>query len=242
MKTLILSDIHSNIFALEAIWAQEKDCDLVYCAGDLVDYGPHPREVIQWIQAHDVSCVKGNHDQWVIVNYRQGKTLATLPADECAWVHHNAGLLTEEDVLYLEQLPESIRFGLDGVEYGMTHLYQEYDEIVSRHAFAEFRDKLCAGEGDTAVTRIIFGHTHRQAVRYLADDWLWLNPGSVSYRRRDDPDQTAHYATIIDGRLSLRQVEYDLAPLRRLVRGVTLMESEMRLAERFFGSRSSTAA
>lgn len=49
MKALILSDIHSNIYALEAIWNKERDSDLILCAGDLVDYGPFPQEVLAWV-------------------------------------------------------------------------------------------------------------------------------------------------------------------------------------------------
>ena len=46
MKLLILSDLHANLPALEAVWAREKDCDAVLCAGDLVDWGFFPREVV----------------------------------------------------------------------------------------------------------------------------------------------------------------------------------------------------
>ncbi len=40
----------------------------------------------------------------------------------------------------------------------------------------------------------------------------WLNPGSASYRRPDDPDKTAHYATITDGEIRLKQIPYDRKP------------------------------
>jgi len=93
MKILILSDIHSNIVALEAIWAKEKDSDLVYCAGDLVDYGPYPQEVIAWLQAHEVPCVQGNHDAWVCLNYRRGRFLDKVPALERGWVNYTATVL-----------------------------------------------------------------------------------------------------------------------------------------------------
>ena len=43
MKALIISDIHSNIYGLEAVYKKEKDSDIIYCAGDLVDYGPFPK-------------------------------------------------------------------------------------------------------------------------------------------------------------------------------------------------------
>jgi putative phosphoesterase len=237
MKALIISDIHSNIYALEAIWAQEQDSDVVYCAGDLVDYGPYPQEVLDWVRAHPITCVQGNHDQFVALRYRSGHTSEHVPVAERAWVHHNAGLLDEEEIVFLEQLPQAITFELDGMTYGITHMYRDYEEIVSLHAWEQFRAQTFNPVNGADVTRLIFGHTHRQAIRYLSDTLLWLNPGSVSYRRRDDPDQTAHYATITDGVLSLRRLPYDVAPLRRYVRGVSLKESEIRVAERFFGPR-----
>jgi len=151
MKALIISDIHSNIYALEAIWAQERDNDIIYCAGDLVDYGPFPKEVLDWVRAQT----------------------------------------------------------------------------------------FCSPKNDP-ITRLILGHTHRQVIRHLSDTLLWLNPGSALYRRRDDPDQTAHYATITDGVISLRRVPYNLEPLRRYVGQVCLKESEVSVAEHIFGPRETS--
>ena len=71
MKALILSDIHSNIYALEAIRAQEQDSDIVCCTGDLVDYGPYPKEVLDWARAHEVICTAGNQARWVIKTCRE---------------------------------------------------------------------------------------------------------------------------------------------------------------------------
>jgi len=237
MKTLIISDVHSNIYALEAIWAQERDSDRIYCAGDLVDYGPYPREVLDWVRAHDVICVQGNHDQLVAGAYRSSRTPDRIPAAERAWVHHNAGLLDEADVRFLEQLPLAVTFDSAGVTYGMTHLYRDYEEIRSLHAFEQFREATFLPAATPSIDRLIFGHTHRQSIRYLSDALLWMNPGSVSYRRADDPDQTAHYLTITDGAISLRRLAYDVGPLYHYVRGVQLQEPELRAGLRFFGPR-----
>ncbi len=237
MKILIISDLHSNICALEAIWKQEHDSDAVYCAGDLVDYGPYPKEVLNWVQSHDVHCVQGNHDRWLVNCYRDGNTLECMPLDERTWAYHNVSLLDERDIKYLEQLPATITFESDGVKYGITHLYQEYEEIVSIHAYKEFLEKDAQTGDGTCISKFIFGHTHRQAVRYLSDKLLWLNPGSVSYRRNDDPDQTAHYATITDGTIALKRLAYDIKPLRRYVNQVSLKEAEMNVAKQFFGPR-----
>lgn len=231
MKVLVLSDIHSNIYALEAIWAQEKACDAVYCAGDLVDYGPYPREVIAWIQANHVPTVQGNHDAWVPINYRRGARLENIPPQERAWVHHNASLLTEGDIAFLEQLPLTLTFTLDGIDYAMTHLYREYEEIVSLHAFEQFRQERFGGAD---FARLILGHTHRQAIRIMSNLHLWLNPGSVSYRRRDDPDQTAHYATITDGRIDLHRLTYNKRPLFQVARTAGVNDQETATAVRFW--------
>lgn len=231
---MIISDVHSNIYALQAIWNQEKDSDVIYCTGDLVDYGPFPKEVLDWIRVHDVICTQGNHDRWVAACCRSGNTLPNVPAAERTWAHHNADLLDVDDILHLEQLPMAVTFELDGVSYGMTHFYQKYEEIVSLHTYTHFCARTFPLIPSPPLTRLIIGHTHRQAVRYLSDQTLWLNPGSASYRRRDDPDQAAHYVTITGGVISLKRLIYNLEPLRRAVEQVSLKESEMQAARRFF--------
>jgi putative phosphoesterase len=234
MKALILSDLHSNIYALEAIWKAEHDSDLILCAGDLVDYGPYPRQVIDWIHEHNVQCVQGNHDAWVALSYRQGSTMETNPEHERTWCHYNASLLEETDIQYLESLPLSLTFELDGIMYGMQHIYNDYKEIVNLYAYQQFREKAFDPLLSERITRLILGHTHRQGIRLLSDDWLWLNPGSTSYRRHDDPDQTSHYATIVDAKISLKRLPYDFSPLTHFIQDIHLKESELDAARFFF--------
>src|SRR3990167_2096755 len=65
MRTLILSDIHSNLTALEAVLEQAQGkYDQVICLGDIVGYGPDPNEVIRRVQGlQPVAVVRGNHDK-----------------------------------------------------------------------------------------------------------------------------------------------------------------------------------
>jgi putative phosphoesterase len=237
MKALILSDLHSNLYALEAIWKKENDSDLILVAGDLVDYGIYPHETISWLREHQAQCVQGNHDAWVALHYRQGKFLDRFPVEDREWVHYSASHIDENDAAYLESLPLSLTFELDGIVYGMQHIYRDYKEIVSLHAYHQFRTGAFDPSLSSRITRLILGHTHRQSVRYLSDEYLWLNPGSMSYRRQDDPDQSAHYITITDGIISLRRLEYDVAPLYHALQKIQLKEAEMQVAEFFFGPR-----
>lgn len=237
MKTLIFSDVHSNIHALEAVWRKERDSDQVFCVGDLVDYGPYPNEVLAWMREHGIPCVQGNHDAWVVLNYERGHTMETVPVEERGWVHYTASRLCDEEIAYLKVLPKTLTVELDGKVYGLSHLYRDYEEIVSLHAFHAFSHQNFPG---VELEALVFGHTHRQAVRYLSDGLKWLNPGSVSYRRADDPDRTAHYATITDGVISLRRLVYDFKPVYLAMHKVLLKAPEREAAERFFGPSSPT--
>ncbi|MEM7119070.1 MAG: metallophosphoesterase family protein [Chloroflexota bacterium] len=232
MKVLIISDIHSNIYALEAIWAKENDCDLVLCAGDLVDWGPYPNEVIAWIQAHKVPTVQGNHDAWAALYYRRGKSLPNPTSEERGWIHYTATQLSEEEVLFLEGLPQTLTFSIDDIDYGMTHLIQGQAELVSRYGFEQFRQEQF---GDATFSRLIIGHTHFQGVRQLSNEWLWLNPGSVSYRRRGDPDKMAHYIVLENGRISLNRLAYDRRKLYAAAKTIPLGPSEHAAVESIFG-------
>jgi len=62
MKLLILSDIHGNLPALEAVLGAEPDFDAVAFCGDVVDYGPRPVECLRWVAEHARFRVRGNHD------------------------------------------------------------------------------------------------------------------------------------------------------------------------------------
>lgn len=291
MKAVVISDIHSNVYALEAIRQAEPEYDAIYCAGDLVDYGPFPQQVIEWTQQHNVVCVRGNHDDIVIDVFRNEPQLAMMTGDERKWAHHNAQLLGEAEIRYLESLPLFVAFELDGYAYTMKHLYRDYLTIDSLPKFDEQWAACRPGDVNAAVgsatasaagsttaeaggsatdgapdssaaeaagssvadavdnntknradantsrgeRRLVFGHTHRRCVHMLGDGALWLNPGSVSYRRPDDLSKEAHYATITDGRIELKRVAYDRAPLLEATHRTLLRADELRVAYVFFG-------
>jgi predicted phosphodiesterase len=67
MKILIISDIHANLNALNAVIDDAGDIDSVWCLGDIVGYGPDPNECIKRIaEIPNLTCIMGNHDAAVI--------------------------------------------------------------------------------------------------------------------------------------------------------------------------------
>lgn len=125
-------------------------------------------------------------------------------------------------------------FDLDGIRYGMTHLYRNYELILSRHAYRSFCQTRFPNH---EIDRLILGHTHRQGIMTLGEREVWLNPGSASYRRMDDPDQEAHYIVIEDGIISLRSVPYDCSVVYHEVMQQRLAVDELRVMQWCFGPR-----
>ena len=194
MKVLVVSDVHANIAALNTILEKEADYDILCCAGDYTDYGIYPAEVIERFRnLKNTHLVYGNHDLHVINTY-ESKEWKNVEDGKYKWVHYNCEQLNDQGIRWLKQLPETAYFEADGWKYGIAHQYDSgYGTIESRYAV----DKYWAehyGTDNTGNRRLIFGHTHRQCIHILGDGMEWLNPGSASYRRPDDPDKTAHYA------------------------------------------------
>src|SRR6266540_975243 len=90
MKTLVLSDIHGNLAALEAVAAEPHD--FLVCLGDLVGYGPQPGPCVRWVRAHAALVVQGNHDRALGDGSPAGCRAefqwladALAPLDQAAW-------------------------------------------------------------------------------------------------------------------------------------------------------------
>ncbi|MFQ5658531.1 MAG: metallophosphoesterase family protein, partial [Candidatus Methylomirabilales bacterium] len=127
MRTLILSDIHSNSAALEAVLNQVKGqgpYDQVVCLGDVVGYGPDPNEVIDRLQGLDpVAVVRGNHDKACcgISNAEDFNVHARVAA---AWTREQ---LRPENLIYLRQLDAGpLRVGEFQIVHGSVRDEDEY--------------------------------------------------------------------------------------------------------------------
>ncbi len=223
--TLVISDVHSNIIALEAVWKREAAADLIVCAGDLVDYGIYPCECIDWMIDKGVRAVSGNHDLAVLQAYDHPQ-----PDRPLSWRDDNARKLALRHVDYLRALPKQLCLDIDGTIFGVTHDYRGYDIIRSVEAFRQFGHERFG----QPLRQMIFGHTHRRELHYLSDQDAWLNPGSVSYRRDDELVRGAHYAVIQDGHVSLRTVAYPTEHLHKEVLAAAVCPEEKRPTYRWW--------
>lgn len=235
-RWLVLSDIHANLTALEAVLQAAGTCERVVCLGDLVGYGPDPNEVVDRLRALGAVCIRGNHD-------RVASGLATAedfsPAARVA-IEWTRRILREDTLAYLRGLPAGPQ-QLDGVVLVHGAVTDEDLYVYSPWQAAE---QIQRSPG--LIT--LFGHTHLQggfqwragriglislpttagqpvaevvfddAARYL------LNPGSVGQPRDGDP--RAAFAVLEDGRgVEFWRVAYDIRAVQARMAAAGLPES-----------------
>lgn len=222
MRHLILTDIHGNIDALEAVLRDASDrYDDVVCCGDLVGYGASPIEVIEWVRQEATFIVRGNHDRAV---WEEGlketfNEAAQAAIEWCLKAIHPA------DIEWLRQLPSGPLWPYD---FGLAH-----GSPLDEDEYLAFVEDVIGLERHFQRNLLFIGHTHlqggwiwereevhpapapgpRESQRVLAvnDEFYYLiNPGSVGQPRDHDP--RAAYAVWDSQRrlLTLRRVAYDV--------------------------------
>jgi putative phosphoesterase len=200
MKALILSDIHGNLPALTAVIDREKDYDLCLFLGDVVDYGPFPKECVHFLMDHMDYGVIGNHDNALANNEdcQCRGDFRKYSVETRAW---HATLIDEKEKHFLRSLPTLQRIHLDEKSVLLAHATPQGD--LFRY--------LTDAEVESAVEQVaeeivLLGHTHIQVQRRI-DDILIVNPGSVGLAR--DGGQ-ACYAVLENGNVTLHRILYDV--------------------------------
>lgn len=237
MRYLILSDIHANLTALDAVLAVAKGrWQKAVCLGDLVGYGPDPNEVIDRVRALPAVTIRGNHD----------KAIAGLAdADEFNPIARNAVLWTRsqlrpENQEYLENLPKG-PMTVDGfsIVHGAVH---DEDEYVLSPVLA------LDGLRDAPTPVTFFGHTHLQGgfslrgedvalmhfkpsggnefftLRVEQGTTYLLNPGSIGQPRDGDPRAGFAIADLDNQSVEFWRIPYDIENVQGRMRDAGLPE------------------
>ncbi|HEY2712006.1 MAG TPA: metallophosphoesterase family protein [Chthoniobacterales bacterium] len=240
MRFAVLSDIHSNLEALDAVLADARAqaCTQFVCLGDVVGYNANPSECVQRIRELDCPVVKGNHDEQASIA-ASTEDFNALAEAAISWTR---GHLSVDDRAWLADL----RFTKQVHDFTIVHatldspgnwgyVFNDVDAIAS---FTYQQTALC-----------FFGHTHWPTA--FADDGrvhrlmpgeialapgfkYFLNPGSIGQPR--DGDWRAAYSIydVEHNVVEQRRVRYDLATTQRKVREAGLPG---RLADRLAAGR-----
>ena len=216
MRVGLISDIHGNLLALEAVLAElEREApDRLICLGDVVA-GPRANETLARVRALECPVIMGNWDAWSV----DGMPEASNPVEQLLYDigAYWADRLGEDDRDFIRTFEPRMQLDLDGTTllcfHGSPTSYDHW--IVATTSDNDVEEML--GGYDAPV--LVGGHTHLQMVRRYSDS-LFVNPGSVGLPFElwslagVQIAQRAEYAilTAEDGRLAvdLRRTTYDV--------------------------------
>jgi predicted phosphodiesterase len=220
MRYAILADIHSNLKAFEAVLEdieRRGGAVEIWCLGDVVGYGPDPRECLHLLQQYPHCCIAGNHD-WAAIGKIDTSDFNPEAAAACHWT---ASQLSREDINYLENLPLILYRDDFTLAHGSPRepIWEYLLSVQSAKAnFSYFKTKYC-----------LIGHSHvpllfeeRADACQLSDlpaalaldqreNRLIINPGGVGQPR--DNDNRASYVILDaeEGVLCHYRVAYDIS-------------------------------
>jgi len=255
MRIGVISDIHGNCVALDAVLAdlRARALDQVVCLGDAIQGGPQPEETVARLRELACPVVMGNADAWLLTGQDTSPSETTTERQRAVrgW---SLARLTDADRAFIAAFAPTVTLDLGVRRLRCFHgSPTSFDDIILPETAHDEALRLLGLDGD-AETRnadiLAGGHTHTQQVRRLGQGFFF-NPGSVglsySHHQPDGvfrADPWADYAilTVEDGEgeregegravaLEFRRVPFDLDALLHAYRGGDRPDTEAALAQ-----------
>jgi len=197
MKIGLLSDIHANLPALEAVLADMPPVDEIVCVGDIIGYNPWPAACVDRIREISTITVQGNHDR--NVETPEQYALNKMAHAGLKYAQKN---LSNNQRRWLQDLPRTETI-VDG-KHLLVHSHPEReDEYVYPQNYLNLRSYL----GD--YSGIILGHTHIQHTAEV-DGGIIANPGSVGQPRDGNPHAAYAILDTTTNKISPQRVYYNI--------------------------------
>jgi len=214
MRLAVLSDIHSNLPAFQAVLKKMSRIyfDAVWCAGDFVGYNPFPNEVIAEMKKENFFCVKGNHD-WA-VETSDTSWFNPEAAEAIRWTMKRITIGNKE---WLASLPSRLEKKIGGKVVSMVH-GSPADELFEYVFPEDAKEK--APEWLEKADALILGHTHvpiNLPIKVRGKRKILLNPGAVGQPR--DGDSRASFALLDLKKMNAEiiRVRYDTALVKKKI-------------------------
>lgn len=237
MRVALISDIHANLHALDAVLADvdaRADADAIYHLGDLVGYSAFPNEVIRRLRERGIAGIAGNYDSTVATDYKHCGCKSESPRqEELAHLSYEftRRAVTADHKRWLGALPFSLDVRLSGGHLAGPRLVLVHGTpTLNTLYWTEDRsDDFCLKMAGVAGLRsgdaIAFGHTHKPWYR-VVEGIHFINTGSVG--RPKDGDPRAGYVRLTLGSGEVRvehvRVPYDVDAATHAVRAAGLPE------------------
>jgi diadenosine tetraphosphatase ApaH/serine/threonine PP2A family protein phosphatase len=237
MRCLVISDIHANLAAFEAVLNDAKtralNYDIVWCLGDVVGYGPDPNECVELLRTLPHVCLAGNHD-WAVLGKLDIETFNDNAVTAIQWTR---AALRPESARYLQARPERMEQG----DYLLVHASPrrpiwEYilDNTSAEENFSVFNQQYClVGHTHVPVSFVLDSRNQQVRMSHLEhnlpislrrNNRYILNVGSVGQPRDGDPRGAYALLDTSAATWTLYRVEYNIAQTQQRMRAADLPE------------------
>src|SRR5688572_7867450 len=209
MRIAVLSDIHANLTALEAVIADLRlmNPDCVVHGGDLVGSGARPAAVIDRVRELQWPGVQGNTDEMLWDARRVADYFESAPLRQPYREVVRRTIVATVDAIGPERLDWLRTLPAQWSAHDLTVIHASPGDAWHAPSAAASDEELTRIYGPLRTRRVVYGHIHQPYVRAMPSFTL-ANSGSVSLSYDGDP--RASYALIDDGRVVIRRVEYDV--------------------------------
>lgn len=244
MRYALISDIHGNLEALDAVLADidaRGDTDAIYHLGDLVGYSSKPNEVVARLRERSIAGIAGNYDSTVATSYKHCGCKSESPRQEelaHSSYEYTRRVVTPESKRILAALPFSLDLRplgghASGPRLVLVHGTPTLNTVYwTEDRSDDFCRRMAGSVGLASGDAIAFGHTHNPWHR-VVDGIHFVNAGSVG--RPKDGDWRAGYARLTLGEgepvVEFVRAEYDIAATVTGVRAAGLPEDFVRFLE-----------
>jgi diadenosine tetraphosphatase ApaH/serine/threonine PP2A family protein phosphatase len=231
MRVLIVSDIHANQVALEAVLQDAPAHEAVWCLGDVIGYGPNPNECVEIVRdLPNLICLTGNHDAAAM----GGVDLSSFNPEARQSLEWTQSVLDQDTVAFLKERPEVVEASKHVTLAHGSPRFPVYEYLLDTRSATEnfdyFKTDYC-----------FVGHTHLPVLFYLEPgDYMSrlavppintvtelapraiLNPGSVGQPRDRDPRSSYAIYDTESHFWDYRRVEYDIKETQRRMQEIGL--------------------
>ena len=227
MRYAVISDIHSNLEALNAILSKisELNADDILCLGDVVGYGANPNECIDIVRRTGIRCIMGNHDSRAS-GLEEPDNFTPLAKEAALWTRDQ---LTGDNKRFLRELPRELTIEGFIIFHGSIrdtdrYIIDERDASDNFQLLENLPDDIRLG---------FYGHTHvrvalslQRGKVFLEPDEelrlaLWkrylINPGSVGQPRDRDPSASFLIYDEFNEKVNFYRVDYDIAATQKKI-------------------------
>lgn len=202
MKYAVISDIHSNHIALEAVLEEiaDKQIERVICLGDLVGYHTYPNEVIDLLIKFKVNCIMGNHD----LKYLNDEVPKSIIGK------YMKNVISAENREYISRLPLSHSFDLG--DYKILCVHGSPNDISEYMYEGEINTEEIMKVLESDV--LISGHTHYPVIKQFGSKY-YMNPGSIGKPKIGRIESSYLIIELRDGilNMSIHYTAYDNAEI-----------------------------